>query len=275
MAEKIHGHALEIYVNFWRLRLRLEEADPGELRDFLAKNAGTVLAEQLRRDWLRVLGRTGQWELFREEHPALVKDDPDVACYALQERWRRQDGSALAEVKSFWRAQRALPEGCVPLVDVMLQSGELTPTDLRDRFRLLVQANLMTEAKRVAGTPARGVMSFRGSDRQRSAKAPARFLEKSGADLKTAAGRELTIFALTRLAQSDLQSAVRYWSGELREGFPLEDQQYVWAMLATSAHAAAFRRLWIGSGKPGKRRFQTNSLPGVPGARSGRKTGRR
>ena len=231
-AEKIRGHALDIYVSFWRLRLRLEEADPGELSDFLAKNAGTVLAEQLRRDWLRVLGRTGQWELFRKEQSALVEDDPDVACYALQERWSRQDVSALAEVKPFWRAQMALPEGCVPLVDAMLQSGELTPRDLRDRFRLLVQANLMTEAKRVAERLSAEYIHF-VSQIDSIAKAPARFLEKSGADMKTAAGRELTIFALTRLAQSGLQNAVRHWSSELREGLPLGDQQYVWAILAT------------------------------------------
>jgi soluble lytic murein transglycosylase len=231
-AEKIQGHALDIYVSFWRLRLRLEEAAPSEVRAFLAKHSGTVLAEQLRRDWLRVLGRTGQWGLFREEQPALVKDDPDVACYALQERWRRQDASALGEVKPFWKAQKTLPEGCMPLADLMLKSGELTQTDLSDRFRLLTQANLLTEAKWVLERlPAEHVRFVDQIDR--IAKAPARFLDRSGADLNTVAGRELTIFALTRLAQSDLQRAVQYWSGELREGFPLADQQYVWAVLAT------------------------------------------
>ncbi len=89
-AEKTRGHMLESYVDFWQLRLRLEEAAPGELREFLDRHAGTVLAEQLRRDWLRVLGKNRQWELFRQEYPALVRDDPDVACYALQERWPEQ-----------------------------------------------------------------------------------------------------------------------------------------------------------------------------------------
>ncbi len=231
-AEKIQGHALDIYVSFWGLRLRLEEADPGEVRGFLVRHSGTVLAEQLRRDWLRILGRTGRWDLFREEQPALVKDDPDVACYALQERWRRQDASALAEATSFWRVPKALPEGCVPLVDMMLKTGDLTQKDLSDRFRLLVQANLLTEAKGVLERlPAGHARSVGQVDS--IAKAPAKFLDQSLADLSTAFGRELTIFALTRLAQSDLQRAVRYWSGEMREGFPLVDQQYVWAMLAT------------------------------------------
>jgi soluble lytic murein transglycosylase len=231
-AGKIQGHALDIYVSFWRLHLRLEEADPAELSNFLARNAGTVLAEQLRRDWLRVLGRTGKWELFRKEQSALVKTDPDVACYALQERWFRQDASAHAEVRSLWRTHKALPEGCMPLVDVMLQSGELTAKDLRDRFRLLVQANLTNESKRIAERLSAEYVHF-ADQMERIARAPARFLETSGADMKTAAGRELTIFALTRLAQTDLQSAVHHWSDRLREGFPSGDQQYVWSMLAT------------------------------------------
>lgn len=231
-AEKLRGHALGMYVGFWRLRLRLEEADPAELNNFLVSNAGTVLAEQLRRDWLRVLGRTGQWALFRKHQSALVKTDPEVACYALQERWFHQDALALADVKPFWRAPKALPEGCVPLVDAMVKSGELTQKDLRDRFRLLVQANLMADAKRVAERLSAEYTHF-VHQIDGIAKAPARFLETSGADVKTAAGREQTIFALTRTAQADLQSALRHWNDGLREGWPQGDRQFVWAMLAT------------------------------------------
>jgi soluble lytic murein transglycosylase len=191
-----------------------------------------VLAEQLRRDWLRLLGKKGQWELFRQEHPALVKDDPDVACYALQARWRRQEDAVPIGIKPFWKLPRALPEGCMALADAMLQSGDLTPQDLRERFRLLVRANLLTEAKRIAERmPAD--QAPRASQIDGVTNAPAKFLELSGADLKTAAGRELVIVALTRLAQIDPQSAVSHWNGRLRERFPLEERQYVWAVLAT------------------------------------------
>jgi soluble lytic murein transglycosylase len=231
-AEKIRGYVLEPYVRFWQLRLRLQETDPSKLQDFLAHNKGTALAEQLRRDWLRLLGKSGQWELFRQEYPALVKDDPDVACYALQARWRRQDDSAPLGMKPFWRTPRALPEGCVALADAMLQSGDLTPQDLRERFRLLVRANLLTEAKRIAERmPAD--QAPRPSRIDAATGTPEKFLELSGADLKTAAGRELVIVALTRLAQIDPRGAVSRWNGKLRERFPLEERPYVWAVLAT------------------------------------------
>src|SRR4030042_1175757 len=69
-AADIRDHVLAPYVDFWRLRLNLEEAAPGEIKDFLARHAGTALAEQLRREWLVVLGKNGQWELFREDRPS-------------------------------------------------------------------------------------------------------------------------------------------------------------------------------------------------------------
>jgi soluble lytic murein transglycosylase len=232
--EKTRGHTLESYPVFWGLKLRIENASPDELRAFLARNEGTLVAEQLRRDWLRVLGKNGQWELFRKEYPALAKADSEVAGYEIQERWLRQDVSAFAEIRSLWKSPRALPSGCAPVVEAMLQSGDLTPKDLRDRFRLLISAGLATEARRIAermpadqAPPASQIDSAAG--------APAGFLERINGGLKTAAGRELAIVALTSLSRSDLQQAVRYWDDRLREGFPPEDQQYIWAMFATYA----------------------------------------
>ena len=232
-AEKIKGHVLEPYATYWRLRLGLEDADPFEIMDFLAKNTGTLLAEQLRRDWLRLLGKHGEWELFRQVHPELVKGDPEVACYALQARWRDFDDTVFAEVDPFWNAPKAMPTGCAPLVEAMLRSGDLTPRDIRIRFRLLVQANLMTEAKQTAERLPEYQQGLQAERIDGAVRAPAAFLERSGANLNTPAGRELAIAALVRLAQSDLPGALGHWNGKLRESFPREDQQYVWAMFAT------------------------------------------
>ncbi|MBN2439357.1 MAG: lytic transglycosylase domain-containing protein [Deltaproteobacteria bacterium] len=232
--EKIRGHALESYPAAWRLRLRLEEAAPEELQEFLVRNKGTVLAEQMRRDWLRVLGKKGQWDLFRQEFPSLVRADFEVGGYALQERWRRQDPSVFAEIRSLWKSPRALPSGCAPVVEAMLQSGDITPRELRDRFRLLVQAGLLGEAKRIAERLPAG-QAPAGYQIDDAAGAPARFLERSAADPKTAAGRELAIVALIGLARNDPQQASLFWDGRLKEAFPQEDRQRVWAMLATYA----------------------------------------
>ena len=46
--EAVRGHDLEPYVEYWLLRLRLEEAGSAELREFLARQSGSYLAEKLR-----------------------------------------------------------------------------------------------------------------------------------------------------------------------------------------------------------------------------------
>ncbi|MCE5282445.1 MAG: lytic transglycosylase domain-containing protein [Deltaproteobacteria bacterium] len=230
-AQKAKGHVLDPYVEYWRLRLRLQEADPEEVRDFLGRHAGSFMAEQLRREWLRVLGKAGQWEDFTVEYPALVKGDSEIAGYALQARWIGQDITVLADVKSLWNTPKAIPEGCLPLVETMLTIGDLTPRDLRQRFRILVQAGLFAEAKRVAERLPPGQAPSAGQI-DSAAREPVRFLERP-VDLKTSAGRELAIAAVIRLAQSDPQAAAGYWAGRLGEAFPLEDRQFLWGMIAT------------------------------------------
>jgi soluble lytic murein transglycosylase len=232
--EKTWGHVLESYPVFWGLKLRIENLSPEELRAFLVRYEGTLLAEQLRRDWLRVLGKNGQWELFRQEFPLLVRADFEVDGYALQERWLRQDPSVFAEIRSLWKTPRALPSGCAPLVEAMVQSGDLTTRDLRDRFRLLVQAGLTGEAKRIAERlpvdqtpPSQQINDVAG--------APAGFLERINGGPKTASGRELAVVALISLARNDPQQAFRFWDGGLWQAFPPEDRQQVWAILAAYA----------------------------------------
>ena len=80
-----------------------------EVRAFLSQQSGSLLAEQVRRDWLKVLGKRQRWDLFRSEYPLLVGGDNEVSCYALQARWQQKDASALAEVRTHWYAPRELP----------------------------------------------------------------------------------------------------------------------------------------------------------------------
>ena len=86
---RFQGHLLEPYVQYWRLKTGLEARSPEEIRPWLAAHRDTPLSEYLRRDWLKLLGKSGQWELFNAEMPALVNEDLELTCYALQARTRQ------------------------------------------------------------------------------------------------------------------------------------------------------------------------------------------
>jgi soluble lytic murein transglycosylase len=81
-AAMLKGYPLEPYVRYWQLKLRLEDADSATVREMLAQNDGLLLAEQLRNDWLRVLGKRSQWDEFLAEYPRLAAEDADVTCFS-------------------------------------------------------------------------------------------------------------------------------------------------------------------------------------------------
>ena len=231
---QLQGYLLEPYVNSWLLRQRLEDVPAEEVRVFLSNQKGSLLAELVRRDWLKALGRKQQWEMFRAELPLLVSDDNEIICYALQARWQQQDASALAEVRVQWYAPRELPEGCVPLAEALIASGEFTSRQVWERVRLLLEAGAVSAAWRAAEyLPAQEAL-----ERSRLfavAAGPQRFLDDKKKNLSQRAVRELTMFALHRLARSDPPAAAAIWDAKLRAHFSAEEQGYVWGQLALQA----------------------------------------
>jgi soluble lytic murein transglycosylase len=231
---QLQGYLLEPYVQFWLLHPRLEDASAEPVRAFLAREQGSLLAEQMRKEWLKALGKRQQWDLFRAEHPLLVGEDNEIACYALQARWQQRDESALAEVRAQWYAPRELPEGCVPLADALIAGGQFTSRHVWERIRILLEAGVVSAAWRTAGyLPAREALE-RGQLFGVAA-GPQRYLDDKKKDLSRRQVRELTMFALHRLARTDPLAAAGYWDKKLRAKFSADEQGYVWGQLALQA----------------------------------------
>jgi soluble lytic murein transglycosylase len=233
LAPKLKGHLLEPYVEYWRLFLRLPAAPAGDVRDFFSRYPNTMLAGQLRADWLKVLGKSGRWDVFEAEYAALSIDDPDTACYMLLGRWNREDASVSTDFKTFWNAPRELPEGCATLARAMLKAGRLDSREVWTRFRLLVDAELVGAARRSMEFLPRGE-AIEAQRLNAVMRAPVRFLRNPQVNLFKTADRELYIAALTLAADDDPRIAAGFWSESRREAFSTENQRYVWLMLATS-----------------------------------------
>src|SRR2546430_7994602 len=63
-AQKIEGHLLTSWVEYWRLALKLEYNQTSEARTFLSNFSNTYVGERLRGDWLKVLGKRADWKEF-------------------------------------------------------------------------------------------------------------------------------------------------------------------------------------------------------------------
>jgi len=231
-AEKTRGHILDVYVRFWILSLRLNDADPNEIKDFLKKNADTPLAGELHRKWVHLLGENSEWETFRVEFPLLSKVDSELRCYDIHDRMERLGLESVAsEIKPIWLTPRPIPSGCIPVVDAMAASGLLTSSDIRDRLQALMTEGLLTEARRTAGRyAAEGVPP--AGEIEKVWRDPSRFLQQKDRILKTAAGRQLCYFAVVSLARRDLLNAADVLQYRLQEVLPLSDQRRLWTYLA-------------------------------------------
>ena len=233
LAARLHGYVLEPFVTYMQLMLHLKDARPEEIEGFIRRNRDSFLADRLRDEWLRMLAKNQRWELFMSEYPALIARDADLACYALQARIALGDGAALAEAKPYWFSAEEQPASCLPLSDALATSGLLTVEDVWARLRLTLEAGNVSVAEHVARYfPGNKEIPLRELDL--AADNPLAFLDKLPVDLKTRAGRELTIFALYRLARNEPQQALPYWNS-LLDRFSAEEQAYAWGQLALRA----------------------------------------
>jgi len=219
------------YLAYWRLRVRLEDTPDADVREFLQREAGSYLAERLRADWLRELGKRGEWQSFDRELPLLVRDDLELRCYGWLSRLARGDDGAYAQAKEVWLEPRELPEGCNTLVDRMREAGAVSTDDLWRRVRVLWEYGQISAARRA-------LASFTATNSRdarmllQAARAPRRLLAHPPASLAHRATREIVVLALLRLGRSDAEAAVEALRGRLGERLPGEDVSYLWGRLA-------------------------------------------
>lgn len=238
-AKRLQGHVLEPYAAYYQLRLHLEDAETGMIKAFLSRYQDSLLADKLRGEWLKILGKKQQWELFAAEYPALVNEDTELTCYALQQRLAMKDGAALTEARPLWlnAGGRDLPESCTPLFDALIAARLLSVEDVWMRLRLALEAGNLGVAKRVNQNLPQYLPRNRALDERKLSAAadnPLRYLEEHRNQTKSRADREIALFAMLRLLRSGPDQAYVYWP-RVRERFTETERSYFMGQLATQA----------------------------------------
>jgi soluble lytic murein transglycosylase len=233
-AAALKGHTLEPWTEYWRLRLRIEDARAEDIQRYLAQHAGTYLGDLLRGDWLRELGRRGEWLAFERALAPLAQDDLEIRCYAWSARLARADGEAALEARAAWREPRELPEGCLALTEGLLKTGALGEDSIWQRVRLLLANGQVSAARRALGylpakeQPDERLLTQAAVASQKLVAQPPKNLEPRGT-------REVMLFALSRLARSDARAAASALEGALGERLPAEERELAWARVAIGA----------------------------------------
>src|SRR6266850_4260493 len=129
-SSQLAGHVLAPYLEYWRMKLRLEETPDADVRAFLEQQSGSYLADRLRADWLKELGKRADWQNFEQQLPMLVQDDLEIRCYAWLARLARADASAFDEARPVWQEPRELPPSCHTVAEKMIEAGRFSVDDV-------------------------------------------------------------------------------------------------------------------------------------------------
>jgi len=233
LAPKLADHVLVPYVEFWQRKLRLDTATEPDIGGYLARWPKTPLADRLRVDWLKALGKRGQWSTFAAEYPPLAGEDVELACYGVQYRRQRDGDGALADAKTVWFTGQATPEACEPLFGALIAKGDLTLEDRRARFRLATEAGNVRLAQSIA-------MDMPPADRITAREfapvdaSPGPALARGELRWKQQGGRDLALYALERAARSDAAGVRAAWEKQ-RSRLPEADRLYGNARIAFHA----------------------------------------
>jgi soluble lytic murein transglycosylase len=233
IAPRVKGHLLESYVVYWQLHLSLDDAPPERVRSFLERYDGTPLADTLRAEWLKSLGKRALWNEFAAEYPKRNGEDAELACFALQWRHESDAAGALADARQYWFSGRDQPESCLPLFAELEAREQITPADIWDRFRLAHEAgNLRLSARLMGELPPKERPA--AADYDRLERNPVAAVAKGEFRFATRGGRELALYALDRVAKGDAEAAHRAWV-RWRVHLPEADRRYGNLLVAYNA----------------------------------------
>lgn len=247
---KKQEYILAPYADYWLMLLRLEKADAVEVESFLSRNGDLPFAERLRGEWLKKLGKQQDWQLFFEHYPHYKRDDIAVQCYAMLGKYQAEGaGELLAEqTRKLWMTTTDLPSTCNPLFEVMIKEGAISAEDQWARFRMALQYGKLGLAKSIAAKipnfDAKHLKLIEVVDQSPAllfdSKAPSSKAARKKSAAKIAAsfsgreGVEINLFALDRLARTNLDVAVAALE-KVQSQFSATDRAFAWGRLAYHA----------------------------------------
>jgi peptidoglycan lytic transglycosylase len=236
-APALKGSVLEPYGEYWALELRLADAPDTDVRAFLVSHAGTYLAQALRADWARQLGKREQWASFERVVAPLAARDPELRCYGWAAQLARGDAAAAGEARSMWLEPGDLPPGCVLLADKLAARGAIHPDEIWQRARMLFERGQITAAKSALGylpgaqAPDELLLAEAATQPQQVLAHPPRHFGRR-------ATREVAVLAAIRLAAADPRLAAKALEGPVVRRLSAKDRAYLWGRVALEgAHA--------------------------------------
>jgi soluble lytic murein transglycosylase len=230
-AKDLDHHVLKPWVDYWRIAVRLEDAQPEDVQAFLRQYRSAYVGEMLRGDWLRLLGKRRDWTAFEREATLYTREDLEIRCYARLARLSGGDDTALAAIESIWLEPKELPEGCARFAEAVIKRERISTTAIWQRVRVLFENGQITAAKTALGYLPKGDAPDERALAE-AARQPKKHLARLPQSLEYRPAREVVVLAALRYARDDPEALAKMLEGPLGDRLPPADTKYLWARVA-------------------------------------------
>lgn len=136
--QALADYPLYPYLEKARLSRTLKQLPRDDVDHFLATYDGSVVAHQLRRSWLNVLAKKGQWQDYLHYYQADAATSSQRCDYleALYHTGREQ--LSLSLTADIWLSGKSLPDSCDPVFERWQQAGLRTDALVWQRVKLAI-----------------------------------------------------------------------------------------------------------------------------------------
>ena len=238
------GHLMSPWVDYWRVSMRIEDAQVADVQAYFDRHNGTYAAERLRGEWLKVLGKRRDWTNFDREASLYGRDDLEIRCYGWLSRLAKGDDTVFAESDTMWLDPKEHSEGCAALTEALMQRGQLSVGDVWRRVRVLFASGQISAAKSALNYLPEG-QAPNEATLQQAAREPKRVLDRLPKMLDKRPAREVVILAALRQARNDPEGVAVLLEKKLPELLPDADVKYLWGRVGFEAarqhHGSALR----------------------------------
>lgn len=233
----LKGNLLEPWVAYWAIKPTLTKATQRDFDDFARAYPHTYVLDRLRNDWLLELGSRQDWDDFARVYPRFImRDDPQVECYALQGQFETAHTDVSDAVFTLWMEQRAGGAGCNSAAGALLRAGAMPRDMLWQRMRRFYEDGRAKQARNLLAPflPAGSWRLLAETD----ADAVRYLLDTVRSGPSAAVGnperRQYLVLALLSMARQDPAQAARLLQGQF-SALPAHDRAQIWGRIGLSA----------------------------------------
>ena len=240
LRDELSGYVLLPYLDYEFLKDRITTTPASKLHDFLERNPAAAVSDQLRRRWLELLTRRGDWSTFISEFRDIGPDD-SLNCQRLMHliKASQEQSGLMNEAGKLWLTGSRLPAACEPVFEAWRKAGHMTADMVWARIQITMEKRNLTLAQGLGRylEPSERVWVQRWLAMHRQ---PQQELLRFRYPVETPMARAIIRHGVVRLAYSDPDEAMRLWETyKERHEFFGEDEKYVlrWVgILAAQAH---------------------------------------